>query len=210
MRRVPHRFIEGCLIAARDPGRGRLHLHPGRVLAEYLVLEAAAEEARIAGLFGDVDVVVHRGAGAYICGEESALWSRSRAAGASPAEAAVPARGRPLHATDADQQRPGTRERPAIIELGVDRYKELGVESAPGTVVYSFLGNRHPGSYELPLGATLRELIFEHGHGVAEGRALKAIIPAAPRSRSSRRTSSTSRSTSTRCRPPARSWAPRR
>jgi NADH-quinone oxidoreductase subunit F len=67
---------------------------------------------------------------------------------------------------------------PAIIELGVDRYKELGVETAPGTVVYSLSGNvNRPGNYELPLGTTLRELIFEHGHGVAEGRALKAIIP---------------------------------
>jgi NADH-quinone oxidoreductase subunit F len=67
---------------------------------------------------------------------------------------------------------------PAIIELGVERYSELGVASAPGTVVYSLSGNvNRPGNYELPLGTTLRELIFEHGHGVAEGRALKAIIP---------------------------------
>jgi NADH-quinone oxidoreductase subunit F len=67
---------------------------------------------------------------------------------------------------------------PAILELGVARYKELGAESAPGTVVYSLSGNvNRPGNYELPLGTTLRELIFEHGHGVAEGRALKAIIP---------------------------------
>jgi NADH-quinone oxidoreductase subunit F len=67
---------------------------------------------------------------------------------------------------------------PAIVELGVEGYRKLGVESAPGTVVYSLSGNvNRPGNYELPLGTTLRELIFDHGHGVSEGRALKAIIP---------------------------------
>jgi NADH-quinone oxidoreductase subunit F len=67
---------------------------------------------------------------------------------------------------------------PAIIEMGPEQYKELGAESAPGTVVYSLSGNvSRPGNFELPLGTTLRELIFEHGHGVADGRALKAIIP---------------------------------
>ena len=74
MRRVPHRFIEGCLIAAHGIQSRSVFIYiRGEYLAEYEVLAAAVEEARAAGVLGDVDVVVHRGAGAYICGEETAL-----------------------------------------------------------------------------------------------------------------------------------------
>ena len=74
MRRVPHRFIEGCLIAAHAIGSKHVFIYiRGEYLAEYEVLKAAADEARDAGLLGDVTLVIHRGAGAYICGEETAL-----------------------------------------------------------------------------------------------------------------------------------------
>jgi NADH-quinone oxidoreductase subunit F len=74
MRRVPHRFVEGCLIAARGIQSQNVFIYiRGEYLTEYEVLSGAVEEARAAGVFGDCDVVVHRGAGAYICGEETAL-----------------------------------------------------------------------------------------------------------------------------------------
>ena len=74
MSRVPHRFIEGCLIAAHAIGSRHVFIYiRGEYLAEYEVLKAAADEARDAGLLGDVTLVLHRGAGAYICGEETAL-----------------------------------------------------------------------------------------------------------------------------------------
>ncbi len=74
MRRVPHRFIEGCLIAAHAIGSKHVFIYiRGEYGAEYEVLKAAADEVRDAGLLEDVTLVLHRGAGAYICGEETAL-----------------------------------------------------------------------------------------------------------------------------------------
>jgi NADH-quinone oxidoreductase subunit F len=180
MRLVPHRFIEGCLIAAHAIQSTNVFIYiRGEYLAEYLVLEAAVEDARAAGVFGDVDVLVHRGAGAYICGEESALLESLEGSRGQPRPRPPfpPVAGLYMQPTLVNNVQT-LASVPAIVEMGVDRYKELGVESAPGTVVYSLSGNiNRPGNYELPLGTTLRELIFEHGHGVAEGRALKAIIP---------------------------------
>jgi NADH-quinone oxidoreductase subunit F len=126
-----------------------------------------------------MEVFLHRGAGAYICGEESALLESLEGSRGQPRPRPPfpPVAGLYMQPTLINNVQT-LASVPAIIELGVDRYKELGVESAPGTVVYSLSGNvNRPGNYELPLGTTLRELIFEHGHGVAEGRALKAIIP---------------------------------
>jgi NADH-quinone oxidoreductase subunit F len=180
MRLVPHRFIEGCLIAAHAIQSVNVFIYiRGEYLAEYEVLEAAVEEAHSAGVFGDVDVVVHRGAGAYICGEETALLDslEGKRGQPRPRPPFPPVAGLYMEPTLVNNVQT-LASVPAIVELGVERYKELGVESAPGTVVYSVSGNvNRPGNYELPLGTTLRELIFEHGHGVADGRALKAIIP---------------------------------
>jgi len=180
MRRVPHRFLEGCLIAAHAIQAEAVFIYiRGEYLAEALVLEAAIEEARLAGLFGQVKVVLHRGAGAYICGEESALLESLEGSRGQPRPRPPfpPVAGLYMQPTLINNVQT-IASVPAIIELGAKRYAELGVASAPGTVVYSLSGNvKRPGNYELPLGVTLRELIFEHGQGIADGRALKAIIP---------------------------------
>jgi NADH-quinone oxidoreductase subunit F len=180
IRRVPHRFLEGCLIAAHAIQAEAVFIYiRGEYLAEALVLEAAIEEARRAGLFGQVKVVLHRGAGAYICGEESALLESLEGSRGQPRPRPPfpPVAGLYMQPTLINNTQT-LASIPAIMELGAERYAELGVASAPGTVVYSLSGNvTSPGNYELPLGVTLRELIFEHGQGVADGRALKAIIP---------------------------------
>jgi NADH-quinone oxidoreductase subunit F len=180
MRRVPHRVLEGCLIAAHAIEAQAVFIYiRGEYLAEALVLEAAIEEARRAKLFGQVKVVLHRGAGAYICGEESALLESLEGSRGQPRPRPPfpPVAGLYMRPTLINNVQT-IASVPAIIELGPERYAELGVASAPGTVVYSLSGNvNSPGNYELPLGVTLRELIFEHGQGVAAGRALKAIIP---------------------------------
>ncbi|HET9324275.1 MAG TPA: NADH-quinone oxidoreductase subunit NuoF [Gaiellaceae bacterium] len=180
MRLTPHRLLEGCLIAAHALDARNVFIYiRGEYLAEYEVLVAAVEEARAAGIFGEVDVLVHRGAGAYICGEESALLDslegkRGQPRPRPPFPPVTGLYGRPTLINNVQT----LASVPAILELGIERYKELGVESAPGTVVYSLSGNvNRPGNYELPLGTTLRELIFDWGHGVPDGRALKAIIP---------------------------------
>ena len=180
MRRVPHRFIEGCLIAAHGIQSQSVFIYiRGEYLAEYEVLVAAVEEARAAGVLGEVDVVVHRGAGAYICGEETALLDslEGKRGQPRPRPPFPPVNG--LYGGPTLVNNVQTiASLPAILELGVEGYSALGVEAAPGTVVYSLSGNvNRPGNYELPLGTTLRELIYDHGRGVPDGRALKAIIP---------------------------------
>jgi NADH-quinone oxidoreductase subunit F len=180
VRRVPHRFLEGCLIAAHAiQAEGVFVYIRGEYLAEALVLEAAIEEARRAGVFGEVKVVLHRGAGAYICGEESALLESLEGSRGQPRPRPPfpPVAGLYMQPTLINNLQT-LASVPAIMELGAKRYAELGVASAPGTVVYSLSGNvNRPGNYELPLGTTLRELVFEHGQGIPEGRTLKAIIP---------------------------------
>jgi NADH-quinone oxidoreductase subunit F len=180
MRRVPHRFIEGCLIAAHAIQSTDVFIYiRGEYLTECEVLEAAVEEARGAGVLGDVEVVVHRGAGAYICGEETAMLDslEGKRGQPRPRPPFPPVAGLYMEPTLVNNVQT-LASVPAIIELGAEGYSEIGVAAAPGTVVYSLSGNvNRPGNFELPLGTTLRELIFEHGHGVADGRALKAVIP---------------------------------
>ncbi len=180
MFRVPHRLLEGCLIATHAIASRHVFIYiRGEYLREYEVLAAAVEEARDAGLFGDVDIVVHRGAGAYICGEESALLDSLEGKRGQP-------RTRPpyppvsgLYAAPTLINNVQTIATvPAILEGGAQWYSTIGPAASPGTVVYSLSGNVvRPGNYELPLGTTLRELIFDVGGGIPDGRALKAIIP---------------------------------
>jgi NADH-quinone oxidoreductase subunit F len=180
LRRVPHRFIEGCLIAAHAIGSTNVFVYiRGEYLAEYEVLKQAADEVRDADLLGGVTLVIHRGAGAYICGEETALLDSLEGKRGQP-------RPRPPFPPIAGLYGAPTlinnvqtlANVPIILELGVEEYKKIGPEASPGTVVYSLSGNvERPGNYELPLGTTLRELIYEHGGGIPNGRQLKAIIP---------------------------------
>jgi len=113
MRRVPHRFIEGCLIAAHAIGARHVFIYiRGEYAAEYEVLKRAADEVREADLLEGVTLVLHRGAGAYICGEESALLESLEGERGQP-------RPRPpfppisgLRLADAHQQRPDADDRP--------------------------------------------------------------------------------------------------
>jgi NADH-quinone oxidoreductase subunit F len=180
MGEVPHRLIEGCLITAHAIEARHVFIYiRGEYLAEYEILQRAVDDARAAGLFGDVEIVVHRGAGAYICGEETALLDslEGKRGQPRPRPPFPPVQG--LYAAPTQINNVGTIATAAkIFELGVDSFKELGVESSPGTAIFSLSGNVvNPGNYELELGTPLRELIYDCGGGVAGGRELKAIIP---------------------------------
>src|SRR5207247_5430141 len=127
------------------------------------VLKAAADEARDAGVRGDVALIIHRGAGAYICGEETALLDSLEGKRGQP-------RPRPPFPPIAGLYGAPTlinnvqtiANVPVIIDLGAAEYSQIGPEASPGTVVYSMTGNvERPGNYELPLGTTLRELIYD-------------------------------------------------
>ena len=180
MRFVPHRLIEGCLITAHAIESTDVFIYiRGEYLAECEVLQAAVDDARADGLLGDVDLVVHRGAGAYICGEETALLDslEGKRGQPRPRPPFPPVTG--LYGAPTQINNVSTIALvPKIIELGAAKFAKIGVESAPGTAVFSISGNvERPGNYERPLGTTLRSLIYDDAGGVPNGRELKAIIP---------------------------------
>jgi NADH-quinone oxidoreductase subunit F len=178
--KAPHRLIEGSLIAARAIESTDVFVYiRGEYLAEYEILQAAVDEARAAGLLGNVDVVVHRGAGAYICGEETALLDslEGRRGQPRPRPPFPPIQG--LYNAPTQINNVCTIATvPSILEMGAEAFAKIGAESAPGTAIFSVSGNVvRPGNYELVLGSTMRELIYDHAGGIAGGRELKAVIP---------------------------------
>ncbi len=180
MRRVPHRLIEGCLITARAIVSKHVFIYiRGEYLTEYEVLQRAVDDARAAGLFGDVDVVVHRGAGAYICGEETALLDslEGKRGQPRPRPPFPPLQGLYMSPTQINNVQTIATV-PAIIEMGASEFAKIGPDNSPGTAIFSLSGNVvNPGNYELELGSTLRELIYDVGGGVPDGHEVKAIIP---------------------------------
>jgi NADH-quinone oxidoreductase subunit F len=188
MLRNPHAVIEGILIMAwATKAAGCFFYIRGEYLTEYEVMRAALAQARERGfvgrdLFGSgytPEIVLHRGAGAYICGEETALLSSLNGHRGQPT--AKP----PFPAVSGAFQRPTLLNNvetlatvPYILASGAEQYAEIGTEQSRGTRVLSLSGHvNRPGNYELPFTSTLGDLIDGCGGGVRDGRALKAIIP---------------------------------
>src|SRR5213596_1798582 len=180
MAEVPHRLLEGCLIAAHAIEAKDIFIYiRGEYLAEYEILQRAVDEARGSGIFEDVEVTVYRGAGAYICGEETALLDslEGRRGQPRPRPPFPPIQGLYMSPTQINNVQTIATV-PAIFSMGAAEFGKIGPENSPGTAIFSLSGNVvNPGNYELELGTTLRELIFDFGGGVPDGRALKAIIP---------------------------------
>src|SRR5581483_806350 len=165
MSQVPHRLIEGALIAAHAIESHDVFIYiRGEYLAEYEVLQAAVDEAEAAGLCGDVRIVVHRGAGAYICGEETALLEslEGKRGQPRPRPPFPPIQGLYMAPTQINNVCTIATV-PVILEMGAEEFAKTGVPSSPGTAIFSISGNVvRPGNYELPLGTPMRELIYEH------------------------------------------------
>ncbi len=188
MLRVPHLFVEGVITAAYTIGSNLAFIYlRGEYLTEYEVVVAALEEARKAGYVGkdvlgsgwNLAVVVHRGAGAYICGEETGLLESLEGSRGQPrTKPPFPAISG-LYASPTLINNVETLATvPKILEIGGKAYARLGVENSAGTRVFSLSGNVvNGGNYELELGTTLRELVYDIGGGIPDGRELKAIIP---------------------------------
>ena len=180
MARVPHRLLEGCLIAAHAIESTDVFIYiRGEYLTEYEILQAAVDEAREAGLFGETKVTVYRGAGAYICGEETALLDslEGRRGQPRPRPPFPPVQGLYMAPTEINNVCTIATV-PAILELGADGFDQIGTPGSPGTVLFSISGNvEKPGNYELELGTSMRELIYTHAGGIAGGHQLKAVIP---------------------------------
>jgi NADH-quinone oxidoreductase subunit F len=177
---VPHRLIEGCLITAHAIGTDRVFIYiRGEYLAEFELLRGALEDVRAAKLLDGVTIVLHRGAGAYICGEETALLESLEG------ERGQPRTKPPFPAVAGLYASPSLINNvetiatvPLIVEMGGAEYAKVGVENSAGTRVFSLSGNVvNGGNYELELGTSLRELIYDVGGGIPDGRELKAVIP---------------------------------
>ena len=180
MLRVPLRFLEGCLIAARAIESKHVFVYiRGEYEREYEILVAALEQLRQGKHLGDVTIVVHRGAGAYICGEETALLESLEGERGQPrTKPPFPAIAGLYASPTAVNNVESITTVPPIIEMGGAEYARIGPESSTGTRVFSLSGNvAKPGNYELPHGFPLRDLIYEIGGGIPDGRSLKAVIP---------------------------------
>ena len=188
MLRIPHALIEGAVITCHAIGSDTAFIYiRGEYLEEYEVLRAALAEAFDAGLVGtniagsdtSVTIVLHRGAGAYICGEETALLESLEGKRGQPrSKPPFPAISGVYASPTLINNVETIATVPAIVELGGEEYAKIGVENSAGTRVFSLSGNvANGGNYELELGTPLRELIYEIGGGIPNGRSLKAVIP---------------------------------
>jgi NADH-quinone oxidoreductase subunit F len=180
MLKVPHRLLEGCLIVSRAIESQNVFIYiRGEYLTEFEVIKAALDEVREAGLLDGVTIVLHRGAGAYICGEETALLESLEGKRGQPrSKPPFPAISGLYASPTLINNVETIATVPQIIAMGGAEYAKVGPPDSTGTRVFSLSGNVvRGGNYELENGTTLRELIYEIGGGIADGRELKAIIP---------------------------------
>jgi NADH-quinone oxidoreductase subunit F len=188
MARIPHVFIEGVVIASHVIGANAAFIYiRGEYLAEFEILRNALEEARRARFVGskvlggnwNLTVVLHRGAGAYICGEETGLLESLEGKRGQPrTKPPFPAISGVYASPTLINNVETLATVPKIVEMGGKAYAKLGVENSAGTRIFSLSGNVvRGGNYEVELGTSLRELVYDIGGGIADGHELKAIIP---------------------------------
>ena len=185
----PFQFLEGVAIACYgvQANEGYIYVR-GEFQEIQIYLDQCIVEMEKAGFLGDnlfgtkysLRLKTHLGAGAYICGEESALLEslegkRGQPRLRPPFPAVVGLYGKPTVINNVET----LTNLPQIVEKGAGWYKSLGTDKSPGVKIFSLSGNiNKSGNYELPLGTTFRELIFTHGGGVPDGHNLRAIMPA--------------------------------
>jgi NADH-quinone oxidoreductase subunit F len=188
MQRNPHQLIEGIAIAAlaADAGHAFIFIR-GEYDEQADILDAAVAEAYEAGYLGtnilgchrDLELVVHRGAGAYICGEETALLDalegkRGNPRLKPPFPAVQGLYGGPTLINNVET----LSNVPHIVRNGAEWFKGFGTEQSPGTKVVSISGGvKRPGNYEVELGVSTRELICDLAGGPQEGHEIKAFFP---------------------------------
>jgi len=186
--RDPHAIIEGTLIAAYAIQSHTAFIYiRGELAFGAGVLERAVDEAILAGYIGknilesgyDLDLIVHRGAGAYICGEETALLSSLEGGRGWPKlKPPFPAThglfGCPTVVNNVET----LAALPWIIEKGAAAYAAMGTEKSKGTKLFSVSGHiRYPGVYEVEMGYPFMKFLQEDCGGVPNGRKLKGVIP---------------------------------
>ena len=189
MENNPFQFLEGMAIASYAVGANAAYIYlRGEFWQVAHFLDEKIAEAESAGLLGEnlfgtdysLKIYTHLGAGAYICGEETALLEsiegkRGQPRLRPPFPPSYGLYGKPTVINNVET----LTNVPLIIIKGADWYKSLGTEDTVGVKIFSLSGCvQKPGNYELPFGTTFRELIFEYGGGIANGNQIKAIMPA--------------------------------
>ena len=188
LERDPHALLEGMLIAAYAIGSHKAYVYVrGEYFRSVQRFGRAVQEAYARGFLGkniqgsgfDLDVVIHRGAGAYICGEETALLTSLEGGKGFPRlKPPFPAVAGLFQCPTIVNNVETLACVPFILREGAERFASMGTPSQGGTRLFSVSGHvRRPGLYEAPAGVTLRELIDTYAQGVPAGRALKAVVP---------------------------------
>jgi len=184
---TPHTLVEGAIIASYAIGARHAFIYVrGEVVPVLRRLQTAVAEAYQAGHLGrniagsgfDLDLIVHAGAGAYICGEETALLDSLEGRRGQPRlRPPFPAVAGLYACPTVVNNVESIASVPAVVRGGVDWFKSMGTEKSPGFTLYSLSGHvTRPGQYEAPLGITLRELL-EYAGGVRAGHQLKFWTP---------------------------------
>ncbi len=185
----PFQFLEGVAIAAFATGANAAYIYlRGEFWPVAAILDEKIADMEKAGFLGDklfgsdysLRIHTHLGAGAYICGEETALLEsiegkRGLPRIRPPFPAVYGLYGKPTVVNNVET----LTNVPLIVEKGADWYKSLGTTDSAGIKIFSLSGHvNKPGNYELPFGTTYRELIYKYGGGVTENRPIKSIMSA--------------------------------
>jgi NADH-quinone oxidoreductase subunit F len=185
----PFQFLEGVAIASYAVGAHAAYIYlRGEFWQVAAWLDEKIEEMEKAGYLGEklfgtdysLKIYTHLGAGAYICGEETALLEslegkRGQPRVRPPFPPSFGLYGKPTVVNNVET----LTNVPLIMTNGADWYKSMGTADSAGVKIFSLSGRvNKPGNYELPFGTTFRELIYEHGGGILDGRSVKAIMPA--------------------------------
>ena len=188
MREDPHGLVEGCLLAAYAMRLEAVYIYVrGEYRFPYQRLQEAIDEARAANLVGQnilgtkfsCEIHMHKGAGAYICGEETGLMEslegkRGHPRPKPPFPAGFGLWGQPTTVNNVES----IFNVPFIVERGAAWFRTMGIESSPGNFLCGISGHvERPGVYEVPLGISARTILEEYAGGVWKGRELKAWIP---------------------------------
>lgn len=183
----PHLVLEGLIIAAYAVGaeKGFIYIR-GEYQRAYLVMNTALQEARESNFIGSqilgsefsFDVEIRQGAGAYICGEETALFESIEGKRGFPrVKPPFPTTfglfGKPTSINNVET----LANVPLIIRLGAEGYRKIGTEKSPGPKLFCLSGDvKRPGLYEIPFGVSFRELLFDMAGGIREGHRFKAAL----------------------------------
>ncbi len=186
--KTPHQILEGMIVASYAIGCNTAFIYiRGEFFKEYQLLEKVVAEAYEENLLGkgilgsdyDLDVVIHRGAGAYICGEETGLIESLEGKRGWPRiKPPFPAIEGYLKCPTVVNNVETLSNLPHIINRGPEWFKSIGPEKGPGPKLFCVSGNvNRPGVFEEPMGIPLKDLIFDLAGGIKDGNELKAVFP---------------------------------